>query len=135
MKIVIRVKCWGFRYVLAYWQTGINSCNWAQQPRLEIGGIFVQWKQSFVSVSPSLLPKFLQSSIYTVPNLDLSLINCCSKFFKTILLSQSEMGSKREIIGLQNTFLTHFLTIFLMDDVHSFSGSSYRFTHSMILLL
>ena len=27
MKIIIYVTSWGFRYILAYWQTGINSCN------------------------------------------------------------------------------------------------------------
>ena len=30
-KIVIHVKIWGFRYVLTYSQTGINSSNWVQQ--------------------------------------------------------------------------------------------------------
>ena len=29
----MNVKFWGFRYVLAYWQTEINSRNLAQQFR------------------------------------------------------------------------------------------------------
>ena len=65
-KLVIHVKFWGFRYVVAYWQIGINSRNWAQQFRLKDGNINVQWKEPFLSASSSLLPKCLQSSIYVV---------------------------------------------------------------------
>ena len=65
-KLVIHVKFWGFRYVVAYWQIGINSRNWAQQFRFKDGNINVQWKEPFLSVSSSLLPKCLQSSVYVV---------------------------------------------------------------------
>ena len=65
-KLVIHVKFWGFRYVVAYWQIGINSRNWAQQFRLKDGNINVQWKEPFLSASSYLLPKCLQISIYVV---------------------------------------------------------------------
>ena len=87
---VIHVKFWSFRYVLAYLQTGINSCNWAEEFRLQDCGINVKWKQPFVSASLSLPPKCLQSLIYVVHKLDLSsitLINCCAEYFKMVSLS------------------------------------------------
>ena len=96
MKIVINVKFGGFRYVLAYWQTEINSHNLVQQVRFQGGGVNVQWKQSFLSVSLSLLSEFLQSSIYVVHHKLgfrlVTFINCCSKFFKMVLLSPSLNG-------------------------------------------
>ena len=64
MKVVIHVKFLGFRYVVASWQTQINSCNLAQQFSLEDSDINVQWKQLFFLASSSLHPQYLQSSIY-----------------------------------------------------------------------
>ena len=65
-KLVIHIKCWGFRYAIGYWQIGINSHSWAQQFSFKDGDINVQWNQQSLSASSSLLPKCLQSSIYVV---------------------------------------------------------------------
>ena len=75
-------EIFGFKYVLAYWQTRIDSCNWAEQFRFSDGGIVWQ-KLPFLSVSLSPL------SMFVVHKLGLSLItlmNCFSKFFKMAIL-------------------------------------------------
>ena len=61
--------CYGYQlieYVIAYWQTGISSRNWAQQFSFKDGDINVLCKQPFLSASSSLLPKCLQSSVYVI---------------------------------------------------------------------
>ena len=105
----------GFRCVLAYWQVETISCNLAQQFRFSDGGINVQWKQPFLSVSLSLLPKFL------VHKLGLSLITPinCFKFFKMVLLSPFWNGIK---MGDHRTLKKRFNNLFnnILDGQSSF---------------
>ena len=93
--------CYGHQlieYVIAYWQTGINSRNWAQQFSFKDGDINVLWKQPFLSASSSLLPKSLQTSslLPICDNFGLSLVwlysNCCSKFWKWFYCHHLEIG-------------------------------------------
>ena len=46
-KLVIHVKFLDFRYVVTYWQIGINERHWAQQFNFKDDDINVQWKQKF----------------------------------------------------------------------------------------
>ena len=84
-----------------------------------------------MSVSLSLLSKFLQSSIYVVHKLGLSLvtfINCCSKFSKMVLLSPSLNGIQTGYHWTLKNILTNFLTKSLMNS--SFIGNFYFSTLS-----
>ena len=88
----------------------------------------VQWHQPFLSVSLSLLPKFLQSSIYVVRRLGLNLIkliNCCFKSFRMVLLSPFLNGIKMgDHWTLKKQFLTTSITTSLMTvSIHSLGAS------------
>ena len=85
MKIVIHVKYWDFRYVLAIHVICLSNLDFNMMI------LMFKIKQPVLSVNLFFLPKFLQSSIYVVHNLGLSLItliNYCSKYFKMVMLSR-----------------------------------------------
>ena len=94
------IENWGFSYVLAYWQTEISSSNLAQQFRFWDGGINVQRKQPFLPISLFLLLKFLQSSMYVLNKWLQQSETVDLHFSKWFCCHHSEMGLKREIIGL-----------------------------------
>ena len=59
--------------------------------------------------------------------------NCCSKFFKMVLLSPFRNRIKRGDHWTLKSLFNNVL--FLMDDIHSFSGSSYHSTHAFLCVI
>ena len=92
------------------------------------------WYQIWVLLFNGSSHFCLESSIYMIHNLGLSIItltNCCTTFFRMVLVTpfqnRIKMGDHWTFF---KTFLTTFLIQFLMDSIHSLSGSSHHFTHS-----
>ena len=119
----MNVKFWGFRFVLAQWQTEINSCNLTQ--------VVVIFRQSLYF----LFQNFLQSSIYVVHKLDLNLItliNCCFKFFRMVLLSPFLNEIKMGVHWTLKNLFNNLFNSILDDSLHSFIGNFYHSSHFAI---